>query len=53
MKTTILGILTLIATVSGAAVDFIKTGTCNFAVLSAGLTAGIGLIHAKDAPPAK
>jgi hypothetical protein len=53
MKTTLLGILTIIAAVSNAAVDYINTGTCNVMTLGAGITAGWGLIHAKDAVPVK
>jgi len=53
MKTTLLGILTIIATLSGAAVEFMKTGTCNLAALTTGITAGIGLIKAADASAAK
>jgi hypothetical protein len=52
-KTTILGILTIIATLAGAAVQFIKTGTCDLSILTAGVTAGIGLIKSADATPAK
>ncbi|WP_395753309.1 hypothetical protein [Prosthecobacter sp.] len=49
MKTTVLGILTIIAAASGAAVEFLKTGTCNWTTLGLGITGGWGLIHAKDA----
>ena len=48
MKTTILGILTIIAALSNAALQYLKTGTCDIAALSVGLTSGIGLIKAAD-----
>lgn len=48
-NTTILGVLTIIAAVSGAAVEFLKTGTCNMVALCTSLTAGWGLIKAADA----
>lgn len=49
MKTTLLGILTIIAAVSGAAMEFLKTGSCNVVALGTACTAGWGLIHAQDA----
>ena len=49
MNTTLLGILTIASAVIGAAIEFIKSGTCNFSVLASGITAGVGLIKAKDA----
>ncbi|WP_395736262.1 hypothetical protein [Prosthecobacter sp.] len=49
MKTTILGILTIAASIIGAAIEIIKTGTCNLPVAAAGIATGWGLIHAQDA----
>lgn len=49
-KTTTLGILTIVSTLIGAAIAYLSTGvTPNFTTLIAGLTAGWGLVHAKDA----
>jgi len=50
MKTTVLGVLTILVAVGSAAVSFLKTGTFDFAQVAASVTAGYGLIHAKDAP---
>lgn len=47
-NTTILGVLTIVAAVAGAAVEFLKTGSCNMVALGTGLTAGWGLIKAAD-----
>lgn len=52
MKTTILGIATIVAAVANAAVSFLKTGTADYGTLIAAVTAGIGLIKASDAAPA-
>jgi hypothetical protein len=49
MKTTILGVLTIVSAVCFAAISFIKTGTFDFGGLSVGITAGVGLIKAADA----
>jgi len=49
MKTTILGVLTIVSAVCFAAISFIKTGTFDFGALTVGVTAGIGLIKAADA----
>jgi len=51
MKTTVLGILTILVAVGSAAVSFLKTGTFDFATTAASVTAGFGLIKAKDATP--
>ena len=51
MKTTVLGILTILVAVGSAAVSFIKTGTFDIATTTTSVSAGIGLIHAKDAAP--
>jgi hypothetical protein len=48
MKTTALGIATIVAAIANAAVEFINTGTANWAALVTGLTSGIGLIKAAD-----
>ncbi len=50
MKTTLLGITTIIAAVATALVSFLKTGTADYGVLVAAVTAGIGLLKAADAP---
>jgi hypothetical protein len=50
MKTTVLGVLTIIVAVGSAAVSLLKTGTFDFATTAASVTAGLGLIKAKDAP---
>ena len=52
MKTTILGIATIVAAVSSAVVSFLKTGYADYGTLIAAVTAGIGLIKASDATPA-
>ncbi|MFN4909419.1 MAG: hypothetical protein ACK5H0_10360 [Bacteroidota bacterium] len=49
MHTTVLGILTIVATVSNVAVQVLKGGAPDFAAAFAAVTAGIGLIKAKDA----
>ena len=48
-KTTTLGILTLLGALTNAGLEFIKTGSCNLPILLTGLTAGWGLVKAKDA----
>ena len=53
MKTTILGVLTILATVVNAAITVMSGGIPNIAGTISGVTAGIGLIHAADAPAAK
>jgi hypothetical protein len=52
MKTTVLGILTIVAAVANAAVSFLKTGTADIPVTIAAITAGWGLLHAADSKPA-
>ena len=49
MKTTILGIVTIIAAIATAAASYLKTGSADFTVLIGGISAGIGLIKAADA----
>jgi hypothetical protein len=48
-NTTILGVLTIIASLVNAAVSYMTTGSCDMTVVAAGLFAGWGLIKAKDA----
>ncbi len=47
-NTTVLGILTIASAIIGAAIEFLKTGTCNMVTLGTGITAGWGLISAAD-----
>jgi len=48
MKTTIYGVITILAAVSTALASFIKTGTFDVATTITAITAGIGLIKAQD-----
>ncbi len=48
MKTTALGIATILAALANATVEFLNTGTANWAALVTGVTAGFGLIKAAD-----
>jgi hypothetical protein len=48
MKTTILGILTIIGAFASAAIQYLKTGTIDIAPLIPAVTAGFGLIKAED-----
>lgn len=51
MKTTFTGVLSIVVAVGSAALAFLKTGTIpDLGTLIAAITAGIGLILAKDAP---
>lgn len=50
MKTTVLGVITILVAVGNAAISFLKTGAFDFAATASSVTAGYGLIHAKDAP---
>lgn len=48
-KTTLLGVFTILAAVADAGKDFIATGSLgDIGLLFASITAGIGLILAKD-----
>lgn len=47
-KTTLLGILTIAAALTGAAKTFVASGTCDWATTIAAVSAGIGLIKARD-----
>ena len=49
MKTTVLGILTILATVSNLAIQFISGEAPDFAAAFAAVVAGVGLIKAADA----
>ena len=51
MKTTILGIATIVAAVSSAVVSFLQNGDTDFGSLVVAITAGIGLIKAADSKP--
>jgi hypothetical protein len=57
-RTTVLGVLTIIATLTAAGVSLLNGHPPDLATTSAGVIAGIGLIHAADnkklppAPPA-
>ena len=48
-KTTVTGILTIVVAIGSAALSWLKTGVLpDFGVLLAAITAGAGLIAAKD-----
>lgn len=49
MKTTVLGILTIVATVSNVGIQILKGGAPDFVGAFAAVTAGFGLIKARDA----
>lgn len=48
MKTTALGIATILAALANATIEFLNTGTANWAALVTGVTAGFGLVKAAD-----
>jgi hypothetical protein len=48
MKTTVLGVVSIVATVSGAAVKLINGQPVDFMSISAAVAAGFGLIKAAD-----
>lgn len=48
MKTTVLGIATILAALANATIEFLNTGAANWAVLVTGITAGFGLVKAAD-----
>ena len=48
MKTTALGIATILAAIANATIEFLNTGAANWAMLVTGVTAGFGLIKAAD-----
>ena len=49
MKTTILGILTIISGITFAGTSFLKTGSFDIASLILSVTSGVGLVKAADA----
>jgi hypothetical protein len=49
MKTTALGILTIVATLANVGVQVLKGGAPDFVGAFAAITAGFGLIKARDA----
>jgi hypothetical protein len=49
MKTTALGILTIVATLSNVGIQVLKGGAPDLMSAFAAVTAGIGLIKARDA----
>lgn len=49
MKTTILGVLTIVATIANVGVQIINGGTPDLMGAFAAVTAGMGLIKARDA----
>jgi hypothetical protein len=49
MKTTIIGILTIVSSVCFTAISFLKTGSFDVGQLITTVTAGVGLIKAADA----
>ena len=48
MKTTVIGILTIVSAVSFAGISFLKSGAFDIGVLVTAVTAGVGLIKAAD-----
>lgn len=49
VKTTSLGILTILLALGNAVASYLKTGTCNLTELVPTVTTGWALIHAQDA----
>lgn len=49
MKTTILGVLTIVATIANVGVQILNGGAPDFIGAFAAVTAGMGLIKARDA----
>jgi hypothetical protein len=49
MKTTVLGILTVVATLANVGVQILNGGAPDFMAAFAAVTAGVGLIKARDA----
>jgi hypothetical protein len=41
-------VLTIVGSLVGGAIQWLKTGALDFATISIGVTAGVGLILAKD-----
>lgn len=51
MKTTILGVLTIVVSVANAALALLKGQPIDFAATATAVTAGIGLVKAADHKP--
>jgi uncharacterized membrane protein YjjP (DUF1212 family) len=51
-KTTLAGVATILGTLCSAGLALYHGQPLNFPVVTAGITAGIGLIHAADSKPA-
>ena len=51
MKTTALGILTIVVAVGNALIQILNGDSIDFAATAASVTAGIGLLKAADAKP--
>jgi hypothetical protein len=49
MRTTILGVLTIISGITFAGISFIKNGSFDIPALILSITSGVGLIKAADA----
>jgi hypothetical protein len=47
-RTTLLGVLTIVGGVATALTEYLRGQTVNVPALAATVTAGMGLIHAKD-----
>lgn len=52
MKTTILGIITIVGALCNATVQYLNGKQIDLVTLSTAITAGWGLIHAADTPKA-
>lgn len=50
MKTTIIGVLTIVSAIVGAALQFLKSGNADWQTTVVTVIAGIGFIKAADAP---
>jgi hypothetical protein len=51
LNTTLAGIVTILTAITAAIVGYLQTGTVDPLVLLVGISAGCGLIFAKDAAP--
>jgi hypothetical protein len=51
VKTTALGILTILTAVARAAAEFLKTGACDYGAAVTEITIGVALIKAADSKP--
>jgi uncharacterized membrane protein (DUF441 family) len=52
-KTTLAGVLTIVATLAGAGLSYLHGQPINFTATTAGLSMGVGLIKAADSAPSK